>query len=92
MTVSEIQAMLKPFAEKHHIEKLILYGSRAQGCNHDRSDIDLAVVGGDFRNFKYDVNDNARTLLIFDIVDYSQVLPRLREEIDKYGKLIYEKA
>lgn len=92
MTISEIQMMLKPFAEKHHIEKLILYGSRAQGCNQDRSDIDLAVLGGNYRAFKFDVNDNARTLLMFDIVDYTQVSPRLREEIDKYGKLIYEKT
>ena len=92
MTISEIQMMLKPFAEKHHIEKLILYGSRAQVCNQDRSDIDLAVIGGNYRAFKFDVNDNARTLLMFDIVDYTQVSPRLREEIDKYGKLIYEKT
>lgn len=92
MIITEIQEMLTPFAKKHRLEQLILYGSRAQGCNHDRSDIDLVVVGGDYREFKYDVNDNARTLLIFDIVDYSQVSPRLREEIDKYGKLIYKKA
>ena len=58
----------------------------------NRSNIDLAVVGGDYRGFKYDVNDNAQTLLIFDIVNYSQVSSRLREGIDRYGKLIYKKA
>lgn len=92
MTILNIQELLTPFAEKHKVEQLVLYGSRAQGCNHERSDIDLAVVGGDYHTFKYDVEDNARTLLMFDIVDYSKVPPRLREEIDKYGKLIYKKA
>ena len=92
MTNEEIALMLQPFAVKHNLEKLILFGSRAQGCNHDRSDIDLAVIGDNYRDFKYDVNDHARTLLIFDIVDYSRVSSRLREEIDKYGKLIYSKT
>ena len=92
MTIAEIQELLAPFAKKHSVEQLILYGSRAQGCNHERSDIDLAVVGGEYQAFKYDVEDNARTLLMFDIVDYLHVSPRLKEEIDKYGKLIYKKA
>ena len=92
MTNSEIAELLKPFAVRHHLDALILYGSRAQGTNHEHSDIDLAVVGGNYQDFKYDVDDHARTLLMFDIVDYLRVSPRLREEIKKYGKLIYSKT
>ena len=92
MTNDEIAIMLEPFAVKHNLDKLILFGSRAQGCNDERSDIDLAVVGGNYTAFKYDVNDNARTLLMFDIVDYDRVSPRLKGEIDTYGQLIYKKA
>lgn len=92
MTNDEIAIMMEPFAVKHNLDKLILFGSRAQGCNAERSDIDLAVVGGNYTAFKYDVNDNARTLLMFDIVDYDRVSPRLKGEIDTYGQLIYKKA
>ena len=30
-----------------NIEKVILFGSRARGDNKERSDIDLAITGGD---------------------------------------------
>ena len=36
------------FAQKYSIEKLVLFGSRARGTNTERSDIDIAVYGGDF--------------------------------------------
>ena len=36
------------FAQKYSIEKLILFGSRARGTNTERSDIDIAVYGGDY--------------------------------------------
>jgi predicted nucleotidyltransferase len=33
-----------------HVEKLVLFGSHARGRADEESDIDLAVVSGDFRN------------------------------------------
>ena len=72
----DIEARLRgeivSYAEKNHIEKVILFGSRARGSNHDRSDIDLAVQGGDVRAFKYDLDENAHTLLMFDVVDLAK--------------------
>lgn len=50
------------------------------------------MIDENYREFKYDVNDHARTLLIFDIVDYNRASSRLRKEIDAYGKLIYSKT
>ena len=35
------------FAKKYSINKVILFGSRARGDNTERSDIDIAVYGGD---------------------------------------------
>ena len=35
------------FARKHSVTKVILFGSRARGTNTERSDIDIAVYGGD---------------------------------------------
>ena len=39
------------FAKKYSINKVILFGSRARGDNTERSDIDIAVYGGNFDSF-----------------------------------------
>ena len=39
------------FAQKYSVTKIVLFGSRARGTNAERSDIDIAVYGGDFDNF-----------------------------------------
>ena len=36
------------FAKKYSVTKIILFGSRARGTNTERSDIDIAVYGGDY--------------------------------------------
>ena len=51
-------------ADKHHIQKLILFGSRARGDQRERSDVDLAVCGGNFDDFYWDVTENRRTGII----------------------------
>ena len=42
------------FAQKYGITKIILFGSRVRGTNTERSDIDIAVYGGDFDCFYRD--------------------------------------
>lgn len=42
---------ISAFAKKYSINKVILFGSRARGDNTERSDIDIAVYGGDFDSF-----------------------------------------
>lgn len=80
-------------AKKYNVDKIILFGSRAKGTHRERSDIDIAVVGGDFDGFYWDIKENAWTLLMFDIVDMSgRISEKLQKEIDKYGVTIFEKA
>ena len=79
-------------AEKYKVEKVILFGSRARGDFHRTSDIDLAVKGGDFINFSLDVDEETSTLLMFDFVDLNRSIQQeLRENIEKEGRIIYEK-
>jgi predicted nucleotidyltransferase len=79
-------------AKKNNIEKVILFGSRARGNNSERSDIDLAVSGGDALDFYYDVEEEARTLLMFDVVDLdNKISKELQGEIDRDGIVLYEK-
>ena len=81
------------FAQKYSVTKIILFGSRARGNNTERSDIDIAVYGGDFDSFYWDVKEKINSLLIFDIVQAdSSVSDELKKEIEKDGVVIYEKA
>ena len=81
------------FAKKHSIQKVILFGSRARGTNRERSDIDIAVYGGDFDSFYWDIKENVHSLLIFDIVEADEYISEeLREEIERDGVVIYEKT
>lgn len=79
-------------AERYHIEKLILFGSRARGDFRRTSDIDLAVSGGDFARFALDVEEETSTLLKYDFVDLDRnIQEELLKSIEKEGIVIYEK-
>lgn len=81
------------FARKYSINKIVLFGSRARGTNTERSDIDIAVYGGDFDSFYWDVKEKTNSLLMFDIVQAdSSISNELKKEIQKDGVVIYEKA
>lgn len=81
------------FAEECGVRKVILFGSRAKGTNGPRSDVDIAVRGGDFDAFYWAVKERMPSLLLFDVVSLdSSVSAELRQEIDKDGVTIYEKA
>ena len=84
---------ISSFALKSSVKKVILFGSRAKGTNTDRSDVDIAVYGGDFDSFYWDIREKAHSLLSFDIVDADRgISDDLKEEIERYGIVIYEKA
>ena len=81
------------FAKKHSIKKVVLFGSRARGTNTERSDIDIAVYGGDFDPFYWDIKEKVNSLLMFDVVEADAgISEELKEEIRKDGVVIYEKA
>ena len=79
------------FAKRHGIRKVILFGSRARGDNRERSDIDLAVSGGDIGEFTEAVDEEAWTLLMFDVVNLDRgISAELQTEIDRDGVVLYE--
>ena len=84
---------LSSFAQKYSVRKVILFGSRARGTNTDRSDIDIAVYGGDFDGFYWDIKEKIHSLLMFDIIQAdTPISEELKQEIEKDGVTIYEKA
>lgn len=72
---------------------IVLFGSRAKGNNTERSDIDMAVYGGDFDGFYWDIKEKINSLLMFDIIQAdSAISDDLKHEIEKDGVIIYEKT
>lgn len=80
--------------QKYHVDKVILFGSRARGDNGSYSDIDLAIEGADdfdrlFAELKY----NEFTLLDMDIINLNgRVSEPLMKDITNDGCIIYEKG
>lgn len=73
--------------------KVILFGSRARGDNGEKSDIDLAVSGGNIVEFRLDIDEEVRTLLMFDVVNLDGAVQEpLLESIDKEEIVLYEKT
>ena len=84
---------IKALGKKYKAQKIVLFGSRARGDNHSRSDIDLAIYGMQDSNqslFWSDVDD-LPTLLKFDLVFISDNTEHeLIKNIEKDGVLLYE--
>ena len=80
-------------AKKNRINKLVLFGSRARGDYKERSDIDLACMGGDGASFLIETEEDTSTLLKFDIVNMDNpVQKELLDSIEREGIVIYEKV
>ncbi|MGM9518162.1 MAG: nucleotidyltransferase family protein [Acidaminococcus sp.] len=76
-----------------NLDRIILFGSRARGTANERSDVDIAVTGGDIDGFYWEVKENFPSLLFFDIVDLDAgITSELQQELQKDGVTIYEKA
>ena len=87
----DIKAGIIALAKQHGVKKVVLFGSRARGDNWERSDIDLAVHGGDIVRFTLDVDDCIPTLLMFDVVNLDgAVQPELLEALRQDGVVLYE--
>ena len=75
------------------LRNIVLFGSRAKGNNTERSDIDMAVYGGDFDGFYWDIKEKINSLLMFDIIQAdSAISDDLKHEIEKDCVIIYEKT
>ena len=87
-----IVSSIVELGEKYNIKQIKLFGSRARGDYKERSDIDLAVYGGDVIGFSTEIDDGVPTLLKFDIVNMDKpVQKELTDSIEKEGIAIYEK-
>lgn len=83
---------IREIAEQYDLHQVILFGSRARGDYKERSDIDLAVCGGDVPAFALAVDEETDTLLKYDVVNLSHPIDAaLLDNIQKDGMMLYEK-
>ncbi|MCD7955477.1 MAG: nucleotidyltransferase domain-containing protein [Lachnospiraceae bacterium] len=81
------------FAKERGVKKVILFGSRARGTHTVRSDIDIAVCGGDTLGLYLDLVERSHTLLMFDVINLDKGIDdELKHEIERDGILIYEET
>ena len=89
----ELIESVRKLAIKYNIRKVLLFGSRARGDFKERSDIDLAVTGGDVIAFSFAVDEETPTLLMFDVVNLDgNVQQELLDSIGKESVVLYEKV
>lgn len=77
----ELNKLKEDIIKEAEVEKIYVFGSRARGDFHRRSDLDIAVKGKFIE--KIDIVKN------FDLVNLNKVGDSLRERIKREGVLIY---
>lgn len=78
--------------ERYHVDRIVLFGSRARGDNTAKSDFDLAVYGASSVAFFNADMDELDTLLKFDIVHITECTSgELLENIKKDGVVLMDK-
>ena len=90
--MDELYTKLANLAARYGAQRLVLYGSRARGDFHTRSDVDLAVYGMPEKqrgSFSVEAED-LPTLLKLDIVHISENMePAFLQNIEKDGVTLY---
>lgn len=89
MTQEEILRRIIEISEKHKVKEVILFGSRAKGTAHEKSDFDIAVSGvKDIEAFREQIEE-IPTLYSFDVVDLDECTNQLlKEDVAQYGRKI----
>lgn len=91
--LAQMQAV---FSHYPALEVVKIFGSRAKGSFHERSDIDLVAFGSNLDRFQ--IADILQSLeetdipYLIDLQPYDALKnPRLIDHIDRIGKVIYQR-
>lgn len=90
-----LQQLATIFQAYENVGSVVLYGSRAKGTYHARSDIDLTIKGDCITDSLIGkIEEEVDDLLLpysFDISSWQQIdNPELREHIKRVGVVIYQ--
>jgi len=77
---------IKQILADNHIEKAILFGSRAKGNYLPGSDVDIAIIGNE-KKLSDAFNEESRLIYYFDIINLEKIQnPNLKAHIARVGK------
>ena len=96
LTPEQLTLLQQVFNQHPEVDAVKLYGSRAKGTFHERSDVDLVLIGTGIDRFLVAdiLMDLADTDLPYtvDLQNYCEIKIRaLVEHIDRVGIMIYER-
>lgn len=92
MTIEDVLQEVIRHCEKYSAREVILFGSRAKETALERSDIDIAVSGAADYDALLEEIEEIPTLYKIDLVNLDTCKNvRLVEDIEQYGRKIYEK-
>ena len=96
MEVKDILKQITDICIANNAEKVILFGSFAKGTFHKTSDIDIAIIvpnEADFDKIDMSIKTEILTLRKIDLINLNQIglNKNLKEDIYRYGKILYEK-
>ncbi len=94
LTDTQMTQIRRVLSQTPHLDRAVLFGSRAKGTFKPGSDIDLALMGEEFElddRLRLDNNlDDLDLPVFFDLIIYRQISdPDVREHIDRVGITLY---
>jgi len=88
--------LISIFSQHENVNKVIIYGSRAKGTHHDRSDVDLVIAESDLDRHSlgkllFEINESdfpyTVDLQLLESIKNSD----LKDHIKRVGKVLFER-
>lgn len=93
LTTEQLNDLISSLLQYPCITEAVVYGSRAKGNFHQRSDLDLALKGNLDRHLIADLRltlDDSMLPIAVDLLNYSELSnPALKAHIDRVGVTIF---
>ena len=93
---SDIRDIVGILQKNDKVQQAILFGSRAKGCFHNGSDVDIALLGTGLKlNDILDISIEIEELMLlykFDLIIYDRIKERaLLQHINRVGISLFER-
>ena len=95
MNDQKVLDFVADLCKRHGASRVVLFGSRARGDNHELSDYDIAVFGIKSSKRKLDIreviDESAPTLKQIDISFSQDLTEKFLQNIEREGIILYER-
>lgn len=90
-TIRDIEALVKPIAEKYKVKEIYLFGSYARGEADENSDLDFLVFGGERFKFTmiFSFAEELRAVLKKDVDVFE--INEINKDSDFYATIMKER-